>query len=76
MRNEGGVPAAVVEELRDAVAMLNTDSEFAAEAQKVLDSVPLYATGSDLDARIKKSLTVPAEMKNFIKEYMRRATSK
>ena len=48
-----GAPQAAIEALRAAVARLNGDKEFAAEAIKTIEFVPDYDTGADINARVR-----------------------
>lgn len=66
-----GVPAAAVDALRSAVARLNDDPEFAADAQKSLQFVPHYVTGGDLNAQVRRTLVVKPEIRNFVKGYIK-----
>jgi len=67
-----GVPAAAVEALRSAVARLNDDPEFAAEAQKSLQFVPHYVTGGDLNTQVRRALVVKPEVRSFVIDYVKK----
>jgi len=67
-----GVPGAAVEALRSAVARLNDDPEFAAEAQKSLQFVPHYVTGGDLNAQVRRTLVVKPEVRDFVSGYVKK----
>jgi tripartite-type tricarboxylate transporter receptor subunit TctC len=66
-----GVPAAAVDALRTAIARLNNDPEFAEDAQKSLHFVPHYVTGSDLNEQVRSRLVVKAEIRDFVKNYIK-----
>ena len=67
-----GVPAAAVDALRSAVERLNDDPEFAKEAQKSLQFVPHYVTGGDLNARVRRTLVVKPEIRDFVIDYVKK----
>jgi tripartite-type tricarboxylate transporter receptor subunit TctC len=67
-----GVPAAAVDALRSAVARLNGDPEFAAEAQKSLQFVPHYVSGGDLNAQVRRALVVKPEVRDFVVSYVKK----
>jgi tripartite-type tricarboxylate transporter receptor subunit TctC len=66
-----GSPAAAVEALRRATERLNSDAEFAKEAQKSLQFVPHYVTGGDLNARVRRTLVVRPEIRAFVADYIK-----
>jgi tripartite-type tricarboxylate transporter receptor subunit TctC len=68
-----GVPQAAVDALRTAVARLNEDKDYAEEAFKTIQFVPHYETGGDLNARVRKAMTVAPEVRSFVIDYMRSA---
>ena len=65
------VPPAAVDALRRAIERLNGDQEFAKEAQKSLQFVPQYVTGGDLNARVRRTLVVRPEIREFVIEYIK-----
>jgi tripartite-type tricarboxylate transporter receptor subunit TctC len=67
-----GTPAAAVDALRKAVARLNEDPEFARETQKLLQFVPYYVTGGDLNAQVRSNLAVKPEIRAFVADYIKR----
>jgi tripartite-type tricarboxylate transporter receptor subunit TctC len=67
-----GTPAAAVKALRKAIAELNNDKEFAADAMKTMKFVPIYDTGDDLNERVRKSLIVKPEIKTFVDDYLKK----
>jgi tripartite-type tricarboxylate transporter receptor subunit TctC len=66
-----GSPAAAQEALRTALARLNNDKEYAAETMKAMQFVPHYETGDDINARVRRALTVSPEIRTFVTNYMR-----
>src|SRR5262245_42627874 len=66
-----GVPQAAVDALRTALARLNDDKEYAEEAMKSMQFVPHYETGADINTRVRRALTVPAEVRTFVLDYMK-----
>jgi hypothetical protein len=68
-----GAPQAAVDALRSALARLNTDKEYGEEAFKAMQFVPYYETGADINARVRKAMTVSPEIRTFVAEYMRSA---
>jgi hypothetical protein len=65
------VPAAAVEALRTALARLNDDKDYAEEAMKAMQFVPHYETGADINARVRRALAVPPEIRSFVLDYMK-----
>jgi hypothetical protein len=68
-----GSPPAAVDALRTAIARLNTDKDFAEDALRTIQFVPVYETGADLNARVRKVMTVAPEVRSFVVDYMKRA---
>jgi hypothetical protein len=68
-----GSPPAAVEALRTAVARLNNDHDYAEEAMRTIQFVPHYEAGDDLNARVRKVMTVSPEVRRFVVDYMKRA---
>ncbi len=68
-----GTPQAALDALRTAVARLNADPDYAEEALRTIQFVPYYETGPDIDTRIRKALTVAAEIRSFVLDYTRSA---
>jgi tripartite-type tricarboxylate transporter receptor subunit TctC len=66
-----GTPPAALEALRRATERLNSDQEFAQEAQKALQFVPHYVTGGDLNARVRRTLVVRPEIRKFVTDYIK-----
>jgi len=66
-----GVPPAAVDALRSALARLNDDKDYAEEAMKSIQFVPHYETGADINARVRRALTVSPEIRTFVLDYMK-----
>jgi tripartite-type tricarboxylate transporter receptor subunit TctC len=68
-----GVPAPAVRALRAALRELNTDREFAAEAEKVLGFVPEYFAERDTNERVRNALNAPDSVRTFVAQYIKDA---
>ncbi len=68
-----GVPKAAMEALRSAVAKLETDKEFAADAEKSVGFVPDYEASENVQAEVNRALSVPAEDKEWIANFIANA---
>jgi tripartite-type tricarboxylate transporter receptor subunit TctC len=66
-----GSPPAAQEALRAAIARLNNDKDYAAETMKAMQFIPHYETGADINARVRRALTVSPEIRTFVNNYMR-----
>jgi tripartite-type tricarboxylate transporter receptor subunit TctC len=66
-----GVPQAAVDALRKAVAALNSDPEFAAEALKSIQFVPQYITGPGINDQVRRTLVVDPAIRTFVSEYIK-----
>jgi tripartite-type tricarboxylate transporter receptor subunit TctC len=67
-----GSPPAAASALRKAIAALNDDKDFAADAMKTMQFVPVYDTGDDLNERVRKSLVVKPEIRTFVNDYLKK----
>ena len=70
-----GAPQAAQDALRAALARLNNDKEYAADTMKAMQFVPHYETGADINARVRRALTVSPEIRAFVLNYMRSTKS-
>ena len=68
-----GSPQAAQDALRTALARLNGDADYAADSMKAMQFVPHYETGADINARVRRALTVSPEIRTFVLTYMRGA---
>jgi tripartite-type tricarboxylate transporter receptor subunit TctC len=66
-----GSPAAAQSALHVALARLNNDKDYAAETMKAMQFVPSYETSADINARVRRALTVSPEIRTFVNNYMR-----
>ena len=67
-----GVPQAAVDAMRKAVADLNNDKDYAADAMKTIQFVPHYVVNPNLNDEVGKALTISPEMRTFIASYMKK----
>jgi tripartite-type tricarboxylate transporter receptor subunit TctC len=65
-----GSPGEAVTQLRQAFAALSRDEEFVAEAKKVMRFHPRWETGEDGEKLRDKVLTAPAEIVDFIRQFI------
>jgi tripartite-type tricarboxylate transporter receptor subunit TctC len=68
-----GAPPAAAEALRSAVARLNEDREFAAEAMRTIEFAPDFETGPDIAARVRGMLVASPEVRMFVANYIKSA---
>jgi len=66
-----GTPPAAVSTLRDAIAALNADKEFAAEALKTIEFAPDYPAAPDTGGKVRAMMVASPAMRDFINDYMR-----
>jgi tripartite-type tricarboxylate transporter receptor subunit TctC len=65
-------PPAAVAALRKALAELNDDKDYAADAMTAIQFVPHYEISPDLDDVVRQRLTITPEMRGFIAGYMKK----
>jgi tripartite-type tricarboxylate transporter receptor subunit TctC len=65
-------PPAAVAALRAALAGLNDDKDYAADAMTAIQFVPHYETSDNLDGLVRQRLAISPEMHNFITGYMKK----
>jgi hypothetical protein len=68
-----GSPPAALAALRKALAALNDDKDYAADAMTAMQFVPHYVVNANLDREVRERLTISAEMRAFITDYMKKA---
>ncbi len=68
-----GSPQVAIDALRAAVARLNGDPEFAAEAIKLIEFAPDYDTGADINERARSKLVASPEIRAFVADYIKSA---
>ncbi len=71
----GASPAAAAA-LRAAVARLNQDKQFAADAIKAIGFAADYETGPDIAARVRALLVASPEVRAFVADYIKSAQKK
>ena len=67
-----GSPKAAVAALRKALAGLNDDKDYAADAMTAIQFVPHYVVDANLDREVRERLTVSSETHAFILDYMKK----
>ncbi|MFM1813337.1 MAG: hypothetical protein RLZ98_32 [Pseudomonadota bacterium] len=65
-----GVGRAPIDAMQAAIVKLNTDPEFAKDAEAKVGFVPDYETGPNTNKEVREALTVPAGVTAFIKDYV------
>lgn len=65
-----GVPKEAIEAIQAAVVKLNSDQEFAKDALEKVGFSPVYETGPNTNTEVRRALTVPKEVTDFIKDYV------
>ena len=66
-----GSPPAAVAALRKALAELNDDKDYAADAMTAIQFVPHYQISPDLNDVVRRRLTISPAMRGFIGDYMK-----
>jgi hypothetical protein len=70
------VPEAAVTALRTAVARLNQDKEYIADAVKSLGFVPEWQSGPKVNGQVRQALSAKPGMREFIADYVKKAKRK
>jgi tripartite-type tricarboxylate transporter receptor subunit TctC len=68
-----GAPQPAVDALREAVARMNNDAVYAADAMKTIGFVPEYATGPNTNHEVRTGLAVSPQMRAFLIDYAKKA---
>ncbi len=68
-----GTPQAAVDALRDAVARMNKDPAYTADAVKTIGFAPEYATGPNTNHEVRTGLAVSPQMRAFLLDYVKKA---
>jgi tripartite-type tricarboxylate transporter receptor subunit TctC len=71
-----GAPAEAAAALREAIARLNQDQEFAAESVRTIGFAADYETGPDIAARVRALLVASPEVRAFVADYIKSAHKK
>lgn len=64
-------PQAAADALRAALARLNDDNDYAEEAMKIIQFVPHYETGPDINAQVRRRLELKPEVRSFVADYIK-----
>jgi hypothetical protein len=70
------VPEVAVTALRSAVARLNQDKEYIADAVKSLGFVPEWQSGPMVNKQVRQALSAKPGMREFIADYVKKAKRK
>ena len=65
-------PPAAIAALRQALAALNDDADYATDAMTAIQFVPHYEVSTNLDQTVRDRLTISPEMRSFITGYMKK----
>jgi tripartite-type tricarboxylate transporter receptor subunit TctC len=66
-------PPAAIAALREAIAGLNDDADYADEAMKTLGFAPQWVAGPDTNAQVRRALSITPQMRAFIAGYVKNA---
>ena len=66
-----GAPPAAVAALRTALTRLGNDKAYAEDALKTMGYVPEYEAGPQTNQKVRAALTVRAEIRDFVAEYIK-----
>jgi tripartite-type tricarboxylate transporter receptor subunit TctC len=66
-------PPAAIAALREAIAGLNDDTDYADEAMKTLGFAPQWVAGPNTNAQVRRALSITPEMRAFIAGYVKNA---
>lgn len=68
-----GVPPEASTAISQAVARLNLDKDYAEEADRTLGYVPEFVVGPDVNARVRKQLSLAPGTREFLEAYVKGA---
>jgi hypothetical protein len=68
-----GTPPAAIAALRQALAALNDDKDYAADAMTAMGFVPHYTIDPALDRQMRERLSIAPDERGFITAYMKKA---
>jgi hypothetical protein len=68
-----GAPKAAVDALRLAVQRVEKDAAYKDEAFKLMGDTPDYVTGPNINDEVRKGLSIPPELKDFMERYAKTA---
>ena len=66
-------PPAAVAALREAIAELNNDKDYADEAVRTLGYAPEWVAGEGTNAQVRRALSITPQMRAFIANYVKSA---
>jgi tripartite-type tricarboxylate transporter receptor subunit TctC len=66
-------PPPAIAAMREAIAALNDDKDYAAEATKTLGFAPEWVAGPDTNAQVRRALSITPQMRAFIADYVKNA---
>jgi tripartite-type tricarboxylate transporter receptor subunit TctC len=68
-----GTPPAAAAALAEAIAALNADKDYAADATNAIGFVPEWQVGPQIDKIVQAALTVAPEVRSFLTDYVKAA---
>ena len=71
-----GVPKPAIEAMREAIRKMAADPDYAADAMKTVGFVPDYEAGDNIQSEVVNALSIPAEDREFIADYIARGQIK
>lgn len=66
-------PDEALRAMRAAIAKLETDADYAAEARKLVGFVPDYEASESVEADVRRALSIPGEDKAWLQNYVKNA---
>ena len=71
-----GAPPAAVASLRTAIARVNADKDYIADAEKAFGFVPLWRASADTPRVAMTALSMKPEVRAFLTDYMKNLPSR
>ncbi|MDB5595930.1 MAG: hypothetical protein JWM36_2891 [Hyphomicrobiales bacterium] len=68
-----GAPTEAVEALTHAIEALNHDPDYAEEGERTLGYVPEFIAGSQVNARVRRQLSISPGTRSFLEAYVKKA---
>ena len=68
-----GVPPEAAKAVSKAIAALNDDKEYAEEGERTLGYVPEFVVGPQVNAKVRKQLSLSPDVKTFLADYAKNA---
>lgn len=66
-------PDGALQAMRTAISKLESDKEYAQEAQKLVGFVPDYEASDSVEGDVRKALAIPSEDKDWLMNYVKNA---